>query len=103
MPSSKRVYIKHRVVSDTSVTWDVRAGTVFGGSAFQSTPATFTRFAITSPNGTDVFFHIVGDGTLKLQFSTGLPLSDIFRVLKVINSSAPFAEFHTTGRAESAV
>jgi hypothetical protein len=62
----------------------------------------FTRFSITAPNGSDVFFHVVGNDTLNLHFITGIPASAAFRFLNIINSDVPFAEFHITGRLESA-
>lgn len=63
----------------------------------------FTRFSITSPQGNDVFFHIVGNETLNLHFETGLVISDSFRFLNMANSSPTvFVEFHITGRLRSA-
>ena len=57
----------------------------------------FTRFSITSPAGTDVFFDVVGNHTLGQHFTTGLPVSTLFRSFVIGNSSAPFVEFHITG------
>ena len=63
----------------------------------------FTRFSITSPQGNDVFFHVVGNETLNLHFQTGLPISDSFRFLNMANSTpSVFVEFHITGRLRSA-
>jgi hypothetical protein len=59
--------------------------------------AQFTRFSITSPAGTDVFFHVVGNDTLGEHFTTGLPVSGPFRFFVVGNSTAPFVEFHIAG------
>jgi len=54
-------------------------------------------FRITQPSGADIFFTVVGNNTLNLHFSTGMQVVDGFRVLNVINSSAPFIEFTITG------
>ena len=107
-----RVYLNDRVAPDTAVTWNVPAGTILvltdlvaqnrGPGDIPVGPAPFTRFAIPAPNAVDVFFHIVGDDTLNLHFLTGIPITGTFRFLNVINSNAPFAEFHITGRLESA-
>lgn len=106
------VYLNDRVAPDTPVTWDVPAGRVFvltdlvaqnrGPGDVLVNAGQFTRFAITAPNGTDVFFHIVGNDTLNLHFITGIPVSGTFRFFNIINSTAPFAEFHITGRLQSA-
>jgi hypothetical protein len=57
----------------------------------------FTRFSITSPAGTDVFFDVVGNDTLGQHFTTGLPVTGAFRFFVIGNSTAPFVEFHITG------
>jgi hypothetical protein len=62
----------------------------------------FTRFAITARNGTDVFLHIVENDMLDLHFITGITVSGTFRFFNIINSTGPFAEFHITGRLQSA-
>lgn len=107
-----RVYLNDRVLPDTPVTWNIPNGRVFiltdlvaqnrGPGDTPVGAGDFTRFAITAPNGTDVFFHIVGNETLNLHFRTGIRISGTFRFLNVINSSAAFTEFHITGRLVSA-
>jgi hypothetical protein len=57
----------------------------------------FTRFSITSPAGTDVFFDVVENDTLDQHFTTGLPVTGAFRFFVIGNSTAPFVEFHITG------
>jgi hypothetical protein len=106
------VYLNDRVPPDTPVTWDVPAGRVFvltdlvaqdrGPGDVLVGAGQFTRFSITAPNGTDVFFHIVGNETLNLHFVTGTPVSGTFRFYNIGNSTAPFAAFHITGRLQSA-
>lgn len=106
------VYLNDRVVPDTPVFWTIPTGRVFvltdlvaqnrGPGDVPVTEAQFTRFSITSPADTDVFFHVVGNDTLNLHFTTGLSISTSFRFLNVGNSSAPFVEFHITGYLKSA-
>jgi hypothetical protein len=106
------VYLNDRVQPDNPRFWDVPAGTVLvitdvvaqnrGPGDIPVDAAKFTRFSITAPNGTDVFFHVVGNDTLNLHFVTGIPVSGSFRFYNVINSNAPFVEFHITGRLQAA-
>ncbi len=106
------VYLNDRVEPDTPVTWTPPAGTVFvitdivaqnrGPGDVPVTAAQFTRFCITSPLGSDVFFHVVGNETLNLHLTTGIPVAGTFRFMNVINSNAPFLEFHITGCLKAA-
>lgn len=106
------VYLNDRVEPDTPVFLDVLSGRVLvitdlvaqnrGPGDVLVDPAQFTRFSITSPNGSDVYFHVVGNDTLNLHFTTGIPVSGRFRFLNIINSTAPFVEFHITGCLRSA-
>ena len=106
------VYLNDRVEPDTPVVWDVPAGRVLlitdivaqnrGPGDIPVDATKFTRFSITSPVGSDVFFHVVGNDTLSLHLITGIPVTGGFRFLNVINSNAPFIEFHITGRLQSA-
>lgn len=101
------VYLNDRLAPDSERFFDIPTGKLFvvtdivvqnraPGDAPVSTTQ-FTRFAITSPTGADVFFDVVGNDTLSQHFTTGLPVSNFFRFLNVINSDAPFVEFHVTG------
>jgi len=105
------VYLNYRAEPDTPVFWAVPPGRVFiltdlvvqnrGPGDVLVNPGQFTRFAITA-GASDVFFHVVGNDTLNLHFRTGIPVTaGSFRFLNVINSTAPFVEFHITGRLES--
>jgi len=106
------VYLNYRVAPDTPVLWTVPAGTVFiltdmvvqnrAPGDLLVNPGQFTRFAITTASG-DVFFHVVENDTLNLHFRTGIPVpAGTFQFLNVANSTAPFVEFHITGRLEPA-
>lgn len=106
------VYLNDRIAPDAQEFFQVPNGTallitdiVVQNRAPGDGPvgaADFTRFAITSPNGSDVFFHVVGNDTLNLHFTTGILVSGDFRFYNVVNSTAPFVEFHITGRLQSA-
>jgi hypothetical protein len=45
----------------------------------------------------DFFLTVVGNDTLNIHFSTGRVVEKRFRVLNVINSTAPFIEFLVNG------
>lgn len=106
------VYLNGRVQPNNQLVWTIPQGRVFvltdivaqnrGPGDVPVNAGDFTRFSITSPLGTDTFFHVVGNETLNLHFRTGLPISDSFRFLNMANSNATFAEFHITGRLRSA-
>ncbi len=101
------VYLNDRLSPDSERFYDIPAGKLFvvtdivvqnrapGDAPVAATQ--FTRFAITSPTGNDVFFDVVGNDTLGQHFTTGLPVASSLRFLNVINSNAPFVEFHITG------
>jgi hypothetical protein len=101
------VYLNARVSPSQEVYWEVPAGRSFvltdmtvqnKAPGDGPVPATnFTRFAITSPCGSDTFFHVVGNNTLSEHYITGLPIAGTFRFFNLGNSNAPFAEFHMTG------
>ncbi|HUO59225.1 MAG TPA: hypothetical protein VMU24_01065 [Candidatus Acidoferrales bacterium] len=106
------VYLNDRVEPDTPVTWTIPTGTVFlmtdlvaqnrGPGDVPVAVTQFTRFSIPSPLGTDAYFHIVGNETLNVHLETGIQLPGTFRFYNVVNSSAPFVEFHITGRLQAA-
>lgn len=106
------VYLNARLQPNNQQVWSIPQGRVFvltdlvaqnrGPGDVPVNGTDFTRFAITAPPGIDTFFHVVGNDTLNLHFRTGLPVSDSFRFLNVANSTAPFVEFHITGRLRSA-
>ena len=106
------IYLNGRVQPNNQQSWTIPQDLVFiltdlvaqnrGPGDVPVNATDFTRFAITAPPGSDVFFHVVGNETLNLHFQTGLPISDSFRFLNVANSTAPFVEFHITGRLRSA-
>jgi hypothetical protein len=106
------VYLNDRVAPATIASWDVPAGRVLiitdivvQNRAPGDAPVAasqFTRFSIPSPNGTDVFFLVVGNKTLNLHLRTGIPVSGSFYFHNIVNSDAPFAEFHIMGRLRSA-
>ncbi len=101
------VYLNDRIQPDSSRFYTIPQGRLFvltdivvqnrapGDTPVQSTQ--FTRFSITSPAGSDVFFDVVGNDTLSQHFTTGLCISESFRFLNLNNSTAPFVEFHITG------
>ena len=107
-----RVYLNDRLQPNNQDNWTIPHDLVFvltdlvaqnrGPGDVPVNATDFTRFAITSPAGSDVFFHVVGNETLNLHFQTGLTISDGFRFLNVANSTASFIEFHITGRLRSA-
>ena len=106
------VYLNNRLQPNDQESWTIPHGLAFvltdlvaqnrGPGDIPVGATDFTRFAITSPPGSDVFFHVVGNDTLNLHFQTGLTISDGFRFLNMANSTAPFVEFHITGRLRSA-
>jgi hypothetical protein len=101
------VYLNDRLSPDSPRFYDIPTGKLFvvtdivvqnrAPGDTPVSPTQFTRFSITSPTGNDVFFDVVGNDTLSQHFTTGLPVSGSFRFLNVINSNAPFVEFHITG------
>lgn len=65
---------------------------------FQFSRVDLGQFRTTDPAGPhDIFFTIVGNDTLNVHFATGLRSPIQFRVLNVINGTAPFIEFTITG------
>ena len=101
------VYLNDRIQPDNQRFYTIPQGRLFvltdmvvqnrapGDAPVQ--PTQYTRVSITSPVGTDVVFEVVGNDTLSQHFTTGLCISESFRFLNIINSSAPFVEFHITG------